>query len=151
MKLGLDALTEVSPPGAELEQAQRFGNYFKSALWAGTPILAAPVDATAVPAMVAAMTFVNDGSAATVFAAGYSAFWATIVAAPTTYWPAMIVCVAPTGLAGLASAIAAQFPINRTPGTDNLTAAANLAGAIHPRAGLGGTGAIPPAAPTPIT
>jgi len=155
----LDSLAAPGAPDAGTAWAEAFGEYFKgagdplkAAAWAGVPVLAAQVDALLKPAMAAAMTFpdpdVTPGTAGAVLIAGFQAFWAPIVATPITYWPLMIVCVLPTGIAALD--LSPAFAANNAPGVTNAQAAAALAAIIHPICGLTGTGAIPPASPTPI-
>ena len=63
----------------------------------------------------------------------------------------MVVCVLPPGIATLSSALAPVFTTNNDPAITKAQAAANMAAVIHTSCGLGGTGAIPPASPTPIT
>lgn len=121
--------------------AQAFGAYFKDAN-AGTPVLAPAIDETAVPAMAAAMTFPTVGtpaSGAAVFTAGYTAFWTAMVGAPVSFFAGATVITPATGLAALATAVAAIFPLNNLPDITTAQAAANLATAIHPNAGLTGT------------
>ena len=149
----LDSLTAPGAPGAAAAWAESFGEYFKGATWQGTPVVSAVVDSALKPAMEAAMIFpdpdVTPGTAGLVLAAGFAAFWAPIVTTPVTYWPAMIACVPPPGIVALD--LAPAFATNNAPGVTNAQAAAALAAIIHPVCGLTGTGAIPPASPTPIT
>lgn len=137
--LGLTALTGEPAPDAATEQGLRWGNYFKAATHVATPVLPAGVD-LGVAAMVAAMTFDNDaGDGDDVMQAGYTAFWTHLQANNLLYWPGTLPGIPPPGLSGLASALGSKFSANEDPDTTQLEAAGNLANAIHPNAGLGGT------------
>jgi hypothetical protein len=155
----LDSMTAAPPAEAPAAWAEAFGNYFKgggvvakAATWTAVPVVAAKVDSDLKPAMEMAMTFpdpdVSPDTGNAVLIAGFLAFWGVIVAAPATYFPGMIVCVLPTGIAALD--LSPAFTTNNAPGVTNAQAAVALAAIIHPICGLTGTGAIPPASPLPI-
>lgn len=147
----LQELTSDTPPASPpLRLAQAFGEYFKGAT-AGGAVNPASVDA-AVVAMAGAMTFpLGSASAgAASFAGGFGQFWAVFQLSVPTAFPGMLPGTPPSGLGSLASALQSQFGSNNAQGITNAQAAANLAAAIHPNAGLGGTVLIPGAPPTPL-
>lgn len=140
----LASLSSASAPTAENTHATTFGSYFKDAYHNGVPVIASAVDSIAVPAMVAAMVFSAGSPAegAAQLAAGYSAFWAAIVAAPVSFWPASGVVTPPAGLASLAGSFVSVFSTNNDPSISITDAAGNMAAILHPDAGLGGTALI---------
>ena len=147
----LQELTSDTPPASPpLRLAQAFGEYFKGAS-SPVPVNPASVDA-AVAAMAAAMAFSagSAGAGAAAFAGGFSQFWATLELGAATAFPGHLPGTPPAGLGSLASALEAQFGANNAQGITAAQAAANLAAAIHPGAGLGGTVLVPGAPPTPV-
>lgn len=148
----LDELTGDNPPASpQLRIAQAFGNYFKQASTPSAPI-AASVDA-AVSAMAGSMSFPhgNPEAGAAALVGGFSAFWTSMQAAAATAWPGHLPGMPPPGLASLAAALSATFILNNVQDKTKLQAALNLAAAIHPNAGIGGTVILPPSTPVPIT
>lgn len=152
IEAALNSLTGDSAPSAERTQAEAFGEYFKEATFAGAPVSGSAVDG-AVSAMAAAMTFtgVTEPSVgAAVLAAGYAAFWATLVATPANFWASATVITPPPGLAGLADALEAMFPANNQEGVTVSDAAQAMAIILHASAGLGGIAQPPSPTGVPI-
>lgn len=122
--------------------AQAYGDYMKDATSNGVPTIGAFIDATCVPAMAAAMSFLSDDSAAggaAKLVSGYAAFWAPAVATPGAFMSGATVIVPPT-FAALASALTARFPAHAgPPGASLATAMSNLATDIHTATSLSPT------------
>lgn len=135
---------QPNPTGA---LASAFGAYMTEA----TGILPGGIPA-AVTAMADAMSFGTDATAAqgaAQFGGGVGAFWATLAAAPPTYFAGAAVITAPS-TAAMVSALTADFPINTSSDATLAEAMDALATSMHAgTAGLG-TYTIPPGSPIPI-
>lgn len=133
-----------NPTGA---LASAFGAYMTQA----TGILPGGI-AAAVTAMAAAMTFSSDLTAAqgaSQFGSGVGAFWATMAAAPATYFTGATV-VTPPSTAAMVSALTANFPAN-TSGDATLEEAMDaIATSMHAGTVGLGTYTVPPAGPVAI-
>lgn len=135
------------PVAARTEFAQAFGEYFKEAvLTGGGPLLnTAAIDSTSVPAMAAALTFSIGNTAlqgATAIVTAINAFWATLVAAPATFWTGATL-VTPPPYATLAATLASTFEDNRDDELGKADASNAIAGDIHLATDLLGTVTFP--------
>lgn len=131
--------------------AQAYGDYMKDAIAGATPITAATVDSSAVPAMTAAMTFSQPGtptSGATVITTGLTAFWGAMVAAPATFFSGATV-ITPPIFPPLIATLAATLLANATGSASLADSAAALAADIHLATDGIGTATI--GTPTAIT
>lgn len=141
----LEELVPTSGEGvAEQRLAAAYGAYMKQAVAGAVPIVAAAVDATAIPAMASAMAFALGSAAdgAAVVVAGVTAFWAAMVAAPAAFFAGAIVITAPP-FGGLAAALAATFSAN-TSGAVSLVDAVNaMATDMHSATAGIGTATFP--------
>lgn len=144
-----------SPAGAAATLATAYAEYMKDAvgLAGGQPIIAAAIDGIAKPAMEAAMTFSDNASAsagAGVFKAGIVAFWATMVAAPGSFWLTATAITAPA-FATLQNDLAVKFGTSVTSKWSLATWASQIATTIDQATDGNGTVTFPMSFPTPIT
>lgn len=130
----IEALTPTATAGVgELRLASAYGDYMHGAVAGAVPIIAAAVDATAVPAMAGAMTFATDATAAqgaAVVTAGVVAFWAAMAAAPATFF-AGATLITPPAFASLTAALTAVLEDATADGATLEDAAADLAAGLH--------------------
>ena len=137
----LEALVPTTDAAAAVQTlADAYAAYMDGASSDGVPI---QNTATAATAMAGAMSFPTAGTASgagTALSAGVQAFWAAMVAAPATYFPAATVITPPAALAALAAALTTVFGDNV--GSTLEDSAAAMAGVIH-TASLGGTATFP--------
>lgn len=149
----LQSLAPTTTAGAaELRLAEAYGNYMHAAVANGVPIVAAAVDATAVPAMAAAMTFAAGATAsqgAAVVSDGVSAFWAALVAAPATFFVGATVITQPP-FATLVAALAAVFESNTSAERSLADAVAEVATVLHTATASQGTATFPGPVVAPI-
>lgn len=132
------------------------------AYFAGASVLGIPATpgtyAAGLSAMQGAMTGMSaPGGAAAAIQAGVQAFWGAILAQGAVIFvmvpPSGVIppLVPPPGISGIAAALTGVFASNTSGMVPLPTAADNVASAIHPAGGLGGTAPVqtPPAPPVP--
>lgn len=139
---GLESLTPVSTSREAAQTiADAYALYMSAALASTFPILSvvAPL-----AAMAGAISFSPNGSPAAAGAsiqAGIVQFWATMIAAPATYFAGATAITPPPDLTSLGTALSAVF--SSEVGSSLETIADAMATAIH-AASVKGTAAFPP-------
>jgi len=142
----LESMTPTLTAGeGEAALAAAYGAYMKDRAQAGAVlIVTAQVDALAVPAMAAAMTFTPGASSsagATVVKTGLLAFWGAMVAAPALFF-AGATAITPPSFVAVPTALAAAFDANTAAFATLEEAAAELADVLHPATDNQGTATI---------
>lgn len=144
----LEALGPTSNAAAAVQTiGDSYGVYMGGATSNGVPLTGA---AGGVSAMAAALAFPvpsTFGEAGAALAAGVSAFWDAMVAAPSTFFAGASVITPPAGLAALPGSLAAVLAANIGQSLESCAAA--IAAAIHD-ASTGGTATFPGPTVAPV-
>lgn len=142
-------LENMSPSSSEslaIEAfSQAYGDYMKTAIAGAVPIIGAAIDSIAVPAMRAAIDWDPGDSClegTTEMVEGLAAFWASMVAAPASFF-ADAIAISPPSFAGLATTLHVTLCDNQDAGKTLAESAAEMAQDIHPSTDEQGTATFP--------
>lgn len=142
----IEALTPTATAGvAESRLAAAYGNYMHGALTGAGPIIAAAVDALAVPAMADAMAFEAGATAAqgaAIVRDGVAEFWIAMSASPASFFAGAMV-IAPPSFAALTAALTAVFEAAAADSSTLEEAATAIAAALHAATAGQGTALFP--------